>query len=221
MGSLDSNDSYRPFPSMNQKRVVAGELSQGQVGDMLIRLPNPVYVYVLIPPICHSQSSFVVRHCTFRPTRLVLVEQIYHQPTIHSRRRRRPATTQRLRDHYDRYYSSSEESNEYSQTEVDEPQVAHSLHEDRLDAPLDEGTIGLHDRTDDRSERWSCNTFAKPGVCLRVDSTNLSLSVFICCKTLYISPNMFGSCWTCVCSRVHTLFLQLRYNLEYQQYVLV
>jgi hypothetical protein len=24
MGSLDSNDSYRPFPSMNQKRVVAG-----------------------------------------------------------------------------------------------------------------------------------------------------------------------------------------------------
>jgi hypothetical protein len=46
---------------------------------------------------------------------------------------RRPATTQRLRDHYDRYYSSSEESNEYSQTEVDEPQVAHSLHEDRLD----------------------------------------------------------------------------------------
>jgi hypothetical protein len=63
-------------------------------------------------------------------------------------------------------------------------------------SPLDVGTIGLHDRTDDRSERWSCNTFAKPGVCLRVDSTNLSLSVFICCKTLYISPNMFGSCWT-------------------------
>ena len=34
IGSLDSNDSYRPFPIMNQKRVVAGELSQGQVGDM-------------------------------------------------------------------------------------------------------------------------------------------------------------------------------------------
>jgi hypothetical protein len=34
MGSLGSNDSYRPFPSMNQKRVVVGELSQGQVGDM-------------------------------------------------------------------------------------------------------------------------------------------------------------------------------------------
>jgi hypothetical protein len=38
---------------------------------------------------------------------------------------------------------------------------------------LDVGTIGLHDRTDDRSERWSCDTSAKPDVCLRVDSTNL------------------------------------------------
>ena len=57
----------------------------------------------------------------------------HHQPTIHSRRRRRPATTQRRRDHYDRYYSPSDESDEYSQTEVDEPQVAHSSHEDRLD----------------------------------------------------------------------------------------
>ena len=37
MGSLDSNDSYKPFPSMNQKRVVAGELSQGQVGDMRLQ----------------------------------------------------------------------------------------------------------------------------------------------------------------------------------------
>jgi hypothetical protein len=27
----------------------------------------------------------------------------HHQPTIHSRRRRRPATTQRLSDHYVRY----------------------------------------------------------------------------------------------------------------------
>jgi hypothetical protein len=44
----------------------------------------------------------------------------HHQPTIHSRRRRRPATTQRRRDHYDRYYSPSDESDEYSQTEVDE-----------------------------------------------------------------------------------------------------
>ena len=42
MGSLDSNDSYRPFPIMNQKRVVAGELSQGQVGDM--RLQQGTYV---------------------------------------------------------------------------------------------------------------------------------------------------------------------------------
>jgi hypothetical protein len=39
-----------------------------------------------------------------------------------------------LSDHYDRYYSPSDESDEYSQTEVDEPQVAHSSHEDRLDA---------------------------------------------------------------------------------------
>jgi hypothetical protein len=44
----------------------------------------------------------------------------HHQPTIHSRRRRRPATNQRRRDHYDRYYSPSDESDEYSQTEVDE-----------------------------------------------------------------------------------------------------
>jgi hypothetical protein len=78
MGSLDSNDSYRPFPIMNQKGVVAGELSQGQVGD--IRLQQDTYVVSSAP----VQS--------------------------------------------------------------------------------------------------------------RVDSTNLSLSVFICCKTLYISPNMFGSC---------------------------
>ena len=56
----------------------------------------------------------------------------HHQPTIHNRRR--PATTQRRRDHYDRYYSPSDESDEYSQTKVDEPLVAHSSHEDRLDA---------------------------------------------------------------------------------------
>ena len=42
MGSLDSNDSYRPFPIMSQKRVVAGELSQGQVGEM--RLQQGTYV---------------------------------------------------------------------------------------------------------------------------------------------------------------------------------
>jgi hypothetical protein len=47
MGSLDSNDSYRPFPSMNQKRVVAGELSQGQVGDM--RLQQGTYVVSSAP----------------------------------------------------------------------------------------------------------------------------------------------------------------------------
>jgi hypothetical protein len=47
MGSLDSNDSYRPFPSMNQKRVVAGELSQGQVGD--IRLQQGTYVVSSAP----------------------------------------------------------------------------------------------------------------------------------------------------------------------------
>jgi hypothetical protein len=45
MGSLDSNDSYRPFPIMNQKGVVAGELSQGQVGD--IRLQQDTYVPVV------------------------------------------------------------------------------------------------------------------------------------------------------------------------------
>jgi hypothetical protein len=31
-------------------------------------------------------------------------------------------------------------------------------------SPLDGGTIALHDRTDDRSERWSCDTSAKPDV---------------------------------------------------------
>jgi hypothetical protein len=38
------------------------ELMIDQNDGLVIRLPNPVYVYVLIPPICHSQSSFVVRH---------------------------------------------------------------------------------------------------------------------------------------------------------------
>ena len=57
----------------------------------------------------------------------------HREPTIHNRRRRLPATTQRRRDHYDSYYSPTDESDEYSQTEVDEPQVAHSSHEDRLD----------------------------------------------------------------------------------------
>ena len=47
MGSLDSNDSYRPFPIMNQKRVVAGELSQGQVGD--IRLQQGTYIVSSAP----------------------------------------------------------------------------------------------------------------------------------------------------------------------------
>ena len=45
--------------------------------NQVIRPPNLMYVYVLILPICHSQSSFVVRHCTFRPTCSVLVEPIY------------------------------------------------------------------------------------------------------------------------------------------------
>jgi hypothetical protein len=117
---------------------------------LVIRPPNPMYVYVLIPPICRSQSSFVVRHCTFRPACSDVSQdhrsdrswrpmvptsrgdkqsesshspdryrgKHHHQPTIYSRRRRPPATTQRRRDHYDRYHSSSEESNEYSQTEV-------------------------------------------------------------------------------------------------------
>ena len=40
----------------------------------------------------------------------------HRQPTIHNRRRRRLATTQRRRDHYDRYYSPTDESDEYSQT---------------------------------------------------------------------------------------------------------
>ena len=47
MGSLDSNDSYRPFPIMSQKRVVAGELSQGQVEDM--RLQQGTYVVSSTP----------------------------------------------------------------------------------------------------------------------------------------------------------------------------
>jgi hypothetical protein len=47
MGSLGSNDSYRPFPSMNQKRVVVGELSQGQVGDM--HLQQGTYVVSSAP----------------------------------------------------------------------------------------------------------------------------------------------------------------------------
>jgi hypothetical protein len=45
--------------------------------NQVIRLANPMYAYVLNPPICHSQFSFVVRHCTFRPTCSVLVEPIY------------------------------------------------------------------------------------------------------------------------------------------------
>ena len=57
----------------------------------------------------------------------------HRQPTTHNRRRRRPATTQRRRDRYDIYHSPSDQSDEYSQTEVDEPQVAQSSHEDHLD----------------------------------------------------------------------------------------
>ena len=45
--------------------------------NQVIRLANPMHVCVLNPPICHSQSSFVVGHCTFRPTCSVLVEPIY------------------------------------------------------------------------------------------------------------------------------------------------
>jgi len=55
------------------------------------------------------------------------------QPTTHNRHRRRRATTKRRRGDCDRYYSPTDESDEYSQTEVDEPQVTHSSHEDRLD----------------------------------------------------------------------------------------
>jgi hypothetical protein len=40
----------------------------------VIRLVNPMYVYVLNSPICRSLTSFVVRHCTFRPTCSVRVE---------------------------------------------------------------------------------------------------------------------------------------------------
>ena len=57
----------------------------------------------------------------------------HRQPTTHNRHRRRRATTQRRRGGCDRYYSPTDESDEYSQTEVDEPQVTHSSHEDRLD----------------------------------------------------------------------------------------
>lgn len=35
---------------------------------------NLMYVYVLTPLICRSLPSFVVRHCTFRPTCSVLAE---------------------------------------------------------------------------------------------------------------------------------------------------
>ena len=57
----------------------------------------------------------------------------HRQPTTHNRHRRRRATTQRRRGGGDIYYSPTDESDEYSQTEVDEPQVAHSSHEDHLD----------------------------------------------------------------------------------------
>ena len=43
-------------------------------GNHVIRLVNPMHVYVLNLPICRSLTSFVVRHCTFRPTCSVLVE---------------------------------------------------------------------------------------------------------------------------------------------------
>ena len=47
MVSLDSNDSYRPFPIVSQQGVVAGDLSQGEVGDM--RLQQGTYVVSSAP----------------------------------------------------------------------------------------------------------------------------------------------------------------------------
>ena len=235
MESLDSNDSYRPFPIVSQQRVVAGDLSQGQIGDM--RLQQGTYLVSsasvqsgisavcpdvkYVPPNTVTQQQYSTAHVqhtqhappgmlwgthnitqgnltqnnntysvpppsiTFQQEPIMLGEMynVLHQiklesdrlvdstrkhttclpdvsydynmnqdhrsdrssvqswrsmiprsrydnqsesshspdryrgnrhcqPTIHNRRRRRPATTQRHRDHHDMYYTPTDESDE-------------------------------------------------------------------------------------------------------------
>ena len=81
-GSLDSNDSYRPFPIVSQQRVVAGDLSQGQIGDM--RLQQGTYLVSSAP--VQSGISTVFPDVTHIPPNTVTQQQystahVQHTPS--------------------------------------------------------------------------------------------------------------------------------------------